>query len=209
MTACIIKTRMDSHGIDSLGVTGGEGVSVNAAREPFLFTHSHVSPDASLRLSSRPIAQLVARAAAGFFRVHCAARLQMLSSILGSGAPPTARTKHPLCCRFPSGRRGNAFGGSSAQLRSRWHAAPVHSGCFPGHRRPFRIGRRAAFNGQIIPGSLPGTGSYRAAQGHRKVNNIVSRMSKLLPQLTLAYITRSNRTYLPRQICQAAHAGCS
>ena len=44
MTACIIKTRMDSHGIDSLGVTGGEGVSVNAAREPFLFTHSHVSP---------------------------------------------------------------------------------------------------------------------------------------------------------------------
>ena len=171
--------------------------------------HAHVSPDASLRLSSRPIAQLVARAAAGFFRVHCAARLQMLSSILGSGAPPTARTKHPLCCRFPSGRRGNAFGGSSAQLRSRWHAAPVHSGCFPGHRRPFRIGRRAAFNGQIIPGSLPGTGSYRAAQGHRKVNNIVSRMSKLLPQLTLAYITRSNRTYLPRQICQAAHAGCS
>lgn len=40
MTACIIKTRMDSHGIDSLGVTGGEGVSVNAAREPFLFTHT-------------------------------------------------------------------------------------------------------------------------------------------------------------------------
>ena len=138
-----------------------------------LSLHAHVSPDASRRLSSRAIAKLVARAAAGFFRVHCAARLQMLSSILGSGAPPTARTKHPLCCRFPSGRRGNAFGGSSAQLRSRRHAAPVHSGCFTGHRRPFRIGRRAALNSQIIPGSLPVTGSSRAAQGHQKINNIV------------------------------------